>query len=173
MGFIQKVVTPNSSPNRKVADEMEVRDPYTPADFGDLGLRHEVNVFVFRVADKGIEYLLLQPNPIHEGVWRPVVHPVRLDEQLNHAALRGVRIETGLDRPFDLVRASAAPIRDLGDMRLIGWPFAFQVRDPKVKVCANEFLADCTWQCYDEALQIISDELHRQNLMQLHIKLVA
>ncbi len=146
---------------------------FSPDDFGDLGLRHEVNVFVFRVASNGIEYLLLQPNPMHENVWRPVVNPVGLDEHLQHAALRGVREETGLARPFDLIHANAAPIRDLGDMRLIGWPFAFQVSDPSVIIHNNDQLADCSWQRLEDALDLITDELHRQNLLQLHMKLVA
>ncbi|HJM40553.1 MAG TPA: NUDIX domain-containing protein [Planctomycetota bacterium] len=144
-----------------------------PAGFGELGLRHEVNVFVFRVADDGIEYLLLQPNPQHDGVWRPVVHPVHLNEDLDHAALRGVREETGISRPFDLIRAEAAPLQEVGDLQLVGWPFAFQVRNPQCAIQDDGQFADIVWQRFDDALQIVTNELHRQNLLQLHLKLVA
>ena len=136
-------------------------------------MRHEVNVFVFRVGGRGVEYLLLQPRPRHEAVWRPVVHPVRLDEDLHRAALRGVRAETGIDRPFDLVPSDAGLLQIIGDLQLVGWPFGFQVRDPNVEVRERRSLAGSVWRGFDEALRLMASEAHRQNLLQLHWKLVA
>ncbi len=143
-----------------------------PADFGELGLRHEVNVFVFRVTESGLEYLLLQPPPRQDAVWRPVVHPVGLDEDLFDAALRGVRAETGLDRPFDLVSIGPAPIQDIGDLRLVGWPFGFQVRDPLCPVRDRGLLSAYRWQRFDDALQSMPVSTHRQNLLQVHWRLL-
>ncbi len=145
---------------------------FHPADFGDLGFRHEVNVFVFRVAESGLEYLLLQPPPRHDAVWRPVVHPVGLDEDLDEAALRGVHEETGIARPFDLVSLGPAPVRDIGDLRLIGWPFGFQVRDPLCPVRDRGLFAGYMWQRFDEALQAMPVSVHRQNLLQVHWRLL-
>ncbi|RMH02613.1 MAG: hypothetical protein D6702_08215 [Planctomycetota bacterium] len=146
--------------------------PWKPADFGELGLRHEVNVFVFRVTATGLEYLLLQPPPRQEEVWRPVVHPVQLDEDLWEAAVRGVRAETGIDRPFDLVGVGPAPVLDIGDLRLVGWPFGFQVRDPLCPVRDRGRLAGYSWQRFEDALRVMPIAIHRQNLLQVHWRLL-
>jgi len=157
--------------NRKFTPQME--SFRNPAELGDMGFRHEVHVFVFRVCGGGIEYLLLQPAPQHEGVWRPVIHPVAHDEQLRHAALRGVRTEIGLERPFDLLTTGQALVRDLGDLRLIEWPFAFQTRQPDSLVQRGSLFADAQWKPFDDAVRMVTDALDRQNLLQIHYELVA
>ncbi len=146
---------------------------FLPEDFGDQGTRHEVNVFVFRVQDRGMEYLLLQPQPQHDGVWRPVVNTVRLEEDLEHAVLRSVRQETGLEFPFDLLQGKCPPVHDCGDLQLVGWPFAFQTRTPEVVVRSHAGLADCEWTRFEDAMRLLTDDMHRQSLLQLHWELAA
>jgi hypothetical protein len=149
-----------------------MENTWIPAEFGDLGQRHEVNVFVFRVTESGLEYLLLQPPPRQEAVWRPVVRSVGLGEDLAAAALRGVREETGLDRPFDLVAVDPAPLQELGDLQLVDWPFGFQVRDPLCPVRDGGRFAGFRWQRFDDALRAMPVAVHRQNLMQVHWRLL-
>ncbi|TAH39320.1 MAG: hypothetical protein EYC70_00610 [Planctomycetota bacterium] len=146
---------------------------FSPPDFGTLGLRHEVNVFVFRSGERGLEYLLLQPAPRYEAVWRPVVHPVRLDEDLHRAAVRAVRAETGLDRAFDLVSPGAGLLQSIGDLQVVDWPFGFQVRDARVAVRRRPSLAAVSWHVFDDALRSLAVDVHRQNLLQLHARLLA
>lgn len=146
---------------------------FRPADLGDQGVRHEVNVFVFRVANEGLEYLLLQPHPRPDTVWRPVVRQVDWNEDLFQAAVRGVRHQTGLDHAFDLVAPAPGLIHYQGDLQLVEWPLGFMLRDPEVPVRQRPQMAAVAWQGFDAALKVLGMETHRQNLLQLHWRLLA
>lgn len=146
---------------------------FGPADLGELGIRHEVHVFVYRVAERGLEYLLLQPHPRQEAIWRPVVQAVHLHEDLFKAAVKGVRYQTGLDYAFDLVAPAPGLIHYQGDLQLVEWPLGYMVRDPNVAVRIRDRLAAASWRPFDEALRTLDAETHRQNLLQLHWRLLA
>lgn len=150
-----------------------MRNPFAPADLGELGLRHEVNVFVFRAGERGIEYLLLQSNPRAESVWRPVVRAVSLDEDFYRAAIRGVRAETGFDHAFDLVAPGTGLLQSVGDLQVVDWPFGFQVREPRLQPRRSPHLAAVAWQSFEEALRALDLPVHRQNLLQVHGRLLA
>jgi hypothetical protein len=105
---------------------MNARFRWIPADFGQLGLRHEVDVFIYRFAAQGPEYLLLMPEPRHEAFWRPVTGTVEWHEDLLRAALRRARSEVGLAHPHDLVAPGAGLLEEVGDLRLVHWPFGLQ-----------------------------------------------
>lgn len=147
--------------------------PFRPADLGDLGIRHEVNVFVFRVTASGLEYLLLRTRPRQEAMWRPVVRRVDLDEDLFRAAVRGVQHETGLDHAFDLLAPAPGLIHYQGDLQLVEWPLGFRVRNPEVHLRRRQRLAAVAWQGFDAALKALGMPTHRQNLLQLHWRLSA
>ena len=147
--------------------------PFQPAEFGDEGLRHEVNVFVYRYGTAGPEYLLLHPHPRQDAIWRPVVGTVDLDEDLRHAALRRVRAETGLEQAWDLVLPAAGLVEDLGDLRLVEWPFGCEARPGWPGPRGHASLAAWDWVVFDQALTILGRSLHRQNLLQLHLRLAA
>lgn len=144
---------------------------FSPADLGDLGMRHEVNVFVFRATQTGLEYLLLQPRPRHESSWRPVVQAVSHNEDLFRAAIRGVRAETGLDFAFDLVCPAPGILQEIGDMQLVEWPFGYQVRDPYVPLRRRPQLAATHWMSFKDALHHLDHSAYRQNLLLLHSEL--
>jgi hypothetical protein len=146
---------------------------FRPDDLGDLGVLHEVNVFVFRVTPRGLEYLLVQPRPRQEAVWRPVIEAVDLQDDLFRAAVRGVRSETGLDYAFDLVAPAPGLLHHQGDLQRIEWPFGYRLRDPNMPVRCREQLAAFSWQGFDDALRTLGMETHRQNLLQLHWRLLA
>jgi hypothetical protein len=149
-----------------------------PADLGDAGLRHEVNVFIYRYRSGGPEYLLLHPQPRHEALWRPVTGAVELDEDLRHAALRRTRVETGLAQPWDIVSPAAGLTQEVGDLRLVEWPFGCQARpgwdgpQPPTGRHASP-IADWNWCNFRDALALLGHSLHRQNLLQLHLRLAA
>jgi len=147
--------------------------PYRPAEFGDEGLRHEVNVFVYRYGTDGPEYLLLHPQPHQDGFWRPVIGAVDLDEDLRHAALRRVRLETGLEQAWDLVIPAAGLVEDLGDLRLVEWPFGCEARPGWPGPRLRDPRTAWNWASFERALDILSRSLHRQNLLQLHLRLAA
>ncbi len=146
---------------------------YAPADLGDLGLRHEVGVFVYRSSPGGLLYLLLHPHPRPEEVWRPVVEPVGLDEDLEQAALRGVRQETGLNRAWDLVPAGTGLVQHVGDLQLVQWAVGFQVRSRRIQLRTRPTVAGSAWRPFEAALRSLATELHRQNLLLLHSRLTA
>lgn len=146
---------------------------FQPAQFGDLSLRHEVHVFPYRFRSGGPEYLLLQAAPVQEKVWRPVVGPVDWDEDLRHAALRQVQVETGITQAFDLVSPAAGLVQEVGDLKLVQWPVGYQVPHPAIEPQLREQVAAWHWCPFQQALQILDASLFRQNLLQLHLQLAA
>ena len=148
-------------------------NPFEPADLGDGGIRHEVNVFVFRWENALPQYLLVKPEPMHEGLWRPVIQPIFLNEDFNTAALRGVREETGLHGAPDLVAPRGACIEDIGDLRLVGWPFGYFHAGTSMEPATRPSIADYSWDSFEMALLALDSRVHRQNLLRIHNRLTA
>ena len=146
---------------------------FPPADFGDRGLRHEVNVFVYRLVAGGPEYLLLQGRPRIEQSWRPVTGAVAWDEDLRHAALRSARAETGLRRAWDLLAPAPGLVEEVGDLRLVEWPFGLQAAPGWLGPRDGRGDAAFDWCGFEQALDALGRSLHRQNLLQLHLRLAA
>lgn len=151
-----------------------MRRGFAPADLGDLGLRHEVNVFLFHLGAAGPEYLLLQSRPRQEAAWRPVVRRVDLDEDLVEAALRAVQAETGLDSPFHVLLPGTGVVHSVGDLQLVEWPLGLRIRGADAaRLRPRPSLAAAVWQGFQEALLALEDPAHRQNLLQVHLRLHA
>ncbi len=146
---------------------------FSPSQFGEEGLRHEVHVFLYRLRAAEPEYLLLQAAPLQEHVWRPVVGAVDWNEDLRQASLRQVRTEVGLSHAFDLIAPATGLVQDLGDLKLVQWPVGFQVPSPSVQPELHGPIMDWNWCPFQQALQILDASLHRQNLLQLHFQLAA
>jgi hypothetical protein len=146
---------------------------WTPADFGQLGLRHEVDVFVFRFGAGGPEYLLLRPEPRHEESWQPVTGVVDWDEDLRRAALRRVRLDTGLDYPADLLAPAPGLLEEVGDLRLVHWPFGFQIAPAEAAPRLRGRYLAWQWSAFSPALDALGNGTHRRNLLQLHLRLAA
>ena len=70
---------------------MRKESRFRPSDLGEQGVRHEVNVFVFRRSPEGPEYLLLRPSTQPDSLWRPVVQAIGHHEDLSGAARRAGR----------------------------------------------------------------------------------
>ncbi len=146
---------------------------YQPDDFGDGGLRHEVNVFVYRCAPDGPEYLLLRPRPASDSLWRPVVKPIQYHQDLRAAAVTAVHAEIGLVSAFDLQCPALGVEEDVGDLHLVGWPVGFRLRNARAAVSPPKELAEFGWMSFNQALHTIGLSVHRQNLLQLHWKLAS
>jgi hypothetical protein len=152
---------------------MKKESRFPPSDLGDQGVRHEVNVFVFRDSLSGPQYLLLRPSRQPDSLWRPVVRAVDHAEDLAHAARRAVRMEVGLTDPFDLVLPAPGVEEEVGDLQLVGWPVGFALRhDPRLDARADG-PAQWGWMDFSRALQELGLSVHRQNLLQLHWQLAA
>jgi len=106
-------------------------------------------------------------------VWRPVANPVLLEEDLRAAALRAVRAEIGYPAIAALLSSPAAPPADIGDLRLIGWPFALLLRRPTELTHLSPKLAALRWEGFENALRLLAAPRHRQNLLQVHWRLSA
>lgn len=157
---------------RPPAFPMQTIARFPPADFGDQGLRHEVDVFVYRFGPLGPEYLLLMHEPRHEECWSPVTGPIGWHEDLRHAALRRVHAELGLAHAHDLVSPPGGLVEDIGDLRLVRWPVGFQIAEgapprPQPLVTALQ------WAAFAQALESLANRAHRRNLLQLHLRLAA
>lgn len=146
---------------------------FQPSDFGEQGIRHEVNVFVFRKSPTGPEYLLLRPSAQPDSLWRPVVQAVGHHEDLSLAARRAVRREIGLTEAFDLLLPAAGVEEDIGDLHLVGWPVGFCLRHRARLERANTRAAQLGWMDFTQALNYLGLSVHRQNLLQLHWQLAA
>lgn len=146
---------------------------FQPSDFGDQGVRHEVNVFVFRQVATGPEYLLLRPSPQPDSLWRPVVQAIGHHEDLTLAARRAVRREVGLTQAFDLVLPAPGVEEDVGDLQLVGWPVGYSLRYAPTLDPDRAQAAALDWMPFEQALQQLGLSVHRQNLLQLHWQLAA
>lgn len=152
---------------------MRKESRFQPSDFGEQGIRHEVNVFVFRRAATGPEYLLLRPSAQPDSLWRPVVQAVGHHEDLSLAARRAVRREVGLTEAFDLLIPAPGVEEDIGDLHLVGWPVGFCLRRSHLLERAQARAAQLGWMNFDQALHHLGLSVHRQNLLQLHWQLAA
>lgn len=152
---------------------MNARYAIPPADFGDLGLRHEVDVFVYRFGADGPEYLLLRQLPQHEESWRPVTGSVDWHEDLRRAAMRRVRAELGLDYAHDLIAPPTGLLEEVGDMQLVHWPVGFQLALGSEILRPQENVTAIQWAVFGGALQALANGAHRRNLLQLHLRLAA
>lgn len=142
-------------------------------DFGALGTRHAVDVFVYRFGPSGPEYLLLMPEPRQEECWRPVTGTVGWHEDLRRAAMRQVRSEVGLLYPHDLVAPGAGLLEEIGDLRLVHWPFGFQWSRAQVEPRPGEGYAAWRWSAFPRALDDLGNGAHRRILVALHLRLAA
>ncbi|MDA1260481.1 MAG: NUDIX domain-containing protein [Planctomycetota bacterium] len=152
-----------------------MNQPYgiLPAEFGDLGLRHEVDVFVYRFGAVGPEYLLLRHEPQHEEAWRPVTGSVGLNEDLRRAAMRRVRAELGLDYAHDLVAPPSGLLEEIGDLQLVHWPVGFQLARGAELLRPQEHVTALQWAVFAAALEALNNGAHRRNLLQLHLRIAA
>lgn len=142
-------------------------------DFGALGTRHAVDVFVYRFGPAGPEYLLLMPEPRQEEFWRPVTGTVGWHEDLRGAALRRVRSEVGLQSPHDFVAPGAGLLEEIGDLRLVHWPFGFQWTPAQVEPRLDPRYAAWRWAAFGRALDDLGNGAHRRILIALHLRLAA
>jgi len=153
---------------------MRTESRFQPDDLGDAGVRHEVNVFVFRARRGQLEYLLVRPGPQPDSLWRPVVRAIGLDEDLQRAAIAGVRQETGLHAAFDLLCPAPGLGEDVGDLQLIEWPVGYRLRrDAATRALPRLCETQWRWAGFDQAIQHLGLSIHRQNLLQLHWNLAA
>ena len=147
-----------------------MRNNNLPAELGDLGCRHAVNVFVFRQCALGPEYLLLRNRKQADGLWRPVVRPISHREGFRLAAMDAVREQVGLRKAFDFFLPASGVVDYIGDLQLVEWPIAFrpQKEAPRLSdgLCAK-------WWNFDTAMKQLGLSAHRQNLLQLHWKICA
>lgn len=141
---------------------------FPPSDLGDGGVRHEVNVFVYRAGAGGPEYLLLRPSRQPDSLWRPVVSAIGHDEDLVHAALTAVREQIGLTEAFDLLCPAPGVEEAVGDLQLIGWPVGFRLRRRRLSVRPRDGASQTDWMDFRRALHELGLSVHRQNLLQLH-----
>lgn len=152
---------------------MKKETRFQPSDFGDQGVRHEVNVFVFRQVAARPEYLLLRTSPQPDSLWRPVVQAIGHHEDLTLAARRAVRREVGLTQAFDLVLPAPGVEEDVGDLQLIGWPVGYSLRHAPTLDPGRAQAAALDWMSFEQAMQQLGLSVHRQNLLQLHWQLAA
>lgn len=146
---------------------MQRESRFQPSDFGDQGIRHEVNVFVFRESGGGPEYLLVRQSAQPDSLWRPVVRAVGHHEDLRHAARTAVYQEVGLSRAFDLLIPAPGIEEDVGDLHLVGWPVGFRLRRAGDGVIKQGPAQHC-WMQFHDALGELGLSVYRQNLLQLH-----
>ncbi len=146
---------------------------YRPAELGDLGLRHEVHVFLYRFQRQIPEYLLLSTAPHAQSHWRPAVGPVGWEEDLQQAALRVAHRDTGLSQPYDLIAPPTGLHEEVGDLQLVQWPIGMQVPHPQMTPRLSQNVHAAEWCPFEQALKALDAPLQRQNLLQLHLLLAA
>ena len=84
-----------------------------------------------------------------------------------------MREETGLRGAPDLVAPRGAGIEDIGDLRLVGWPFGYFHAGASQEPAPRPSIADYSWDSFEMALLALDSRVHRQNLLRIHDRLTA
>lgn len=137
-------------------------------------LEHKVRVFVFRLLESEVEYLLLRRKPRSEWPLGPVVGSIDLHEHVQDAVMREVRVETGLRKPLQVFDLSQPAKELFGDVGLVEWPFAYQAgapSSPAPEVVPGPMVGDCSWMPFDRAFQEIELATDRDLLVRAHLRL--
>lgn len=139
-----------------------------------FALEHKVRVFVFRVLNVEIDYLVLRKKPRSEWPLGPVVGPIGVDDHLKDAVIREVRLETGLLQPLHLLDLSTPSKELFGDVGLVEWPFGYQAGAPDCpapEVVPGPMVGDCAWMPFERAFQAIEGATDRETLIKLQLRL--
>lgn len=143
-----------------------------------FSLEHRVRVFVFQVLERETLYLLVRPKPAAEWPLGPVVGPINLDEHLQDAVVRGVREETGIERPLHIMDLSQPRKELFGDVGLVEWSFAYQAGASDrpmqpLEVVPGPDIDEIAWMGFEEAFERIETSQDRENLIRLRWRLEA
>ncbi len=138
-------------------------------------LEHRLRIFVFHVAEDGIQYLLLRHKPVTEWPLGPVIGQICPGDQIRDAAVRQVQNEIGLARPVHLIELSK-PSKELfgTDGGLVEWPVAWQAGSPHEQPAAiapGPTVGECRWLPFEAAFQQIGTKRDRDTLVRLQLQL--
>ena len=132
---------------------------------------HQVAVFVFQETNPGPRYLLVRQHRRREGLWRPVLGPVRHDERLESAALREVRDETGIAHPRALIDFGFRHREQVGDLDLVDWGLGYDVGPETPDVHLGEEYREFQWLEFEDAYRTIEVDPLREAVLKLHLRL--
>jgi len=137
-------------------------------------LHHKVRVFVFRLEEARIRYLLLRKKPREEHVLGPVQGVVGLDEHLTDAVLREVTEETGIEGPTHLIDLEQTSQLVLGDEGLVEWDYGYQAPTNRGKLLVpGPKIAETIWTDFEDAFGQLELPEDRSALVRLQMQLRA
>jgi 8-oxo-dGTP pyrophosphatase MutT (NUDIX family) len=147
----------------------------TSADSNDGGGRHRVvEAIVFRRADP-VRVLLLRRTPERGGWWQAVTGSVEAGEELEAAARREVREETGIADPVAILDLDFAfPFEFTkygGDREMAAVKHSFGVEVAGDAVSIGDEHDDWAWVTPAEALEQLTWEDNREALRRLAARL--
>lgn len=141
-----------------------------------FSLDHNVRVFVYQVLDHQVQYLLLRQKPRAEWPFGPVVGPVNIDEHLQDAIVREVRVETGIRRPVHLMELFEPSKELFGDVGLVEWPFGYQAgtpANPIRELQPGPMIGEFVWLPFERAFRLVENPRDRDALVRLQLRLGA
>ncbi len=137
-------------------------------------LIHRIRVFVYRIEDRRLDYLLLHRLQGAESSWGPVQGPIEFGEKLEGAIQREVHCRTGLARPLNLIDLGQPAHWLVGDEEVIEWNYGFRaLTDPECNLRIEEPWDDYQWARYSEAFPNLALENDRAAITRLHTLLGA
>ncbi len=139
-----------------------------------LDIDHQVRVFVFRVLESGIQYLLLRQKPMAEWPFAPVIGNVRPEEHMQDTVLRKVETQTGLQKPIRLLELMLPQKELFGDVGIVEWPFAYQAGSAysaNTQIRPGPEIGEYAWLSFEQAFERVAREPDRESLVRMQVQL--
>ena len=146
----------------------------TPGRRAMIEIAHRVKVFVYRFAGGDVRYLLVRARPRAEGLWGPIVGPIRPSEDVPRAVRRRVREKIGVDRMEAVLDLHAVERTQVGGLDLVEWAYACRipgVDEPPLLLGPD--LSEWCWEDFTRAYSRLEFEANRSAMLRLHTLLRA
>ncbi|MCA8957031.1 MAG: NUDIX domain-containing protein [Planctomycetes bacterium] len=138
-----------------------------------LDIEHQVRVFVYRVLDRGVEYLLLRQKPAVEWPFGPVIGTVRPEEHMQDTVLRKVQTLTGIAKPVRLMELMLPQKELFGDVGVVEWPFGYQAAaaSPLSRINPGPMVDEYAWMTFEQAFERVDQDKDRESLVRVQVHL--
>lgn len=128
----------------------------------------QVEIIVFRIQNKEIEYLLLRRAAERGGFWQPITGGVEGDEAINKASIREVEEETGITEFKRLIEdVYYFEFDSVGYGHRKEYVFGMEIT-PETSIKLSWEHDEMKWCSFEEALSLLKYETNKEALRRLN-----
>lgn len=136
-------------------------------------MNKKVEIFIFRIVNKKVQYLLFKRIKEKGGFWQPVTGMVENNETLTKAALREMKEETGIDDFIRIIK-NVHKFKFDNENPYEEHIFGAEIKPEQDIDINNNIYPEhdkFKWCSYENALKILKWEENKKGLIELNKKL--